>query len=143
MNWLNKNYFKLGILAAIFILLYYFYVIVVVPARQQEEAIKNCNAQSAMFSEQFQIESKQENPNIISFVAPQYHYSEQRSACLSKNGYVFPDHGGTGTYMIITDVNSNQQILRSVKNMYEQVAASSGVVTYDEFVAQAPSIMSN
>lgn len=143
MIWLSKNYFKLGILVAIFILLYYLYLIVVMPALQQEGAIKNCSVQGATFSEQFQMESKQEDSNIISFVTPQYHYSKQRGACLSENGYVFPDHGGTGTYMVITDINSNQQILQSVKNIYEQVDPSNGVVTYDEFVNQAPSIMSN
>jgi hypothetical protein len=143
MNWLSKNYFKLGVLVAVFVLLYYLYLIFVMPVLQQEDAAKNCSVQGAIFSEQFQTESKQENSNIISFITPQYHYSKQRSACLSENGYVFPDHGGTGTYMVVTDINSNQQILQSVKNIYEQIDPSNGVVTYDEFTAQAPSIMSN
>lgn len=143
MNWLNRNYFKLGVLVAMFVALYYLYLIVIVPISQQEGVIKECNTQGAIFSKQFQADSKQENPNIISFVAPQYHYSKERGVCLSEDGYVFPDHGGTGTYMIITDINYNQPILQSVKNMYEQVDPANGIVTYDQFISRASNVMSN
>ena len=143
MNWLGKNYFKLGILLVLVVLLYYAYVILVVPANQRQANVATCNTQGAVFSQEFQVESKDQNKNIISFVAPEYHYSEQRQACLSENGYIFPDHGGTGTYMVITNINSNEQILRSVQNIYEQTNPSEGVVTYDEFVKQAPAVMSN
>lgn len=142
MDWLGKNYFKIGILVAIFLALYLIYSAFAEPQMHRQRNIASCNTQGATFSQQFQSRSKQENPNIISFVAPRYHYSESRNTCLSQNGYVFPDHGGTGTYMVITDVESGQSILQSANNIYG-VNPSAGVVTYDDFMKQAASIMSN
>jgi hypothetical protein len=145
MDWINKNYFKVGILIAIFVILCYAYYFLAIfqPKVQLENNVMACAAEGANFSQVFQAESKQQDPNIISFVMPQYHYSQKSGSCLSENGYVFPDHGGTGTYMVITDVNSNKQILKSVQNIYQQVDPSNGIVTYDEFITQAPSVMSN
>lgn len=142
MNWLGKNYFKVGILIAVFIVLYFAYAAFVGPQIQKQTNISDCNAQGLSFSQQFQQNNRKENPQIISFVVPQYHYSKSRNTCLSENGYVFPDHGGTGTYMVITDLGSGKPVLQSAHNIYE-VNSSTTIVSYDDFLKQAPTIMSN
>jgi hypothetical protein len=104
----------------------------------------SCDTKGAIFSEKFQQENITADNYIDSFVTPQFHFSQQMNACLSENGYNFPDHGGEGTYMQITNVDTGAPVLRSIPNENgSDFNASQGLVSYSDFMLQASGIMSN
>jgi hypothetical protein len=104
----------------------------------------SCDASGAIFSEEFQQKSIAAGDYIDSFLTPQFHFSQQMNACLSENGYNFPDHGGEGTYMQITNVDTGAPVLRSIPNENgSDFNASQGLVSYSDFMLQASGIMSN
>ncbi|MGH7141033.1 MAG: hypothetical protein ACREGH_00150 [Minisyncoccia bacterium] len=143
MKWLKENYFKAGILIAVFALPYFLYFLPVVqPQLQLQSEIAACNQKGTRFNQQFDSQSLAENSNIESFVPPQYHFNQQMDVCLVENGFVFPDHGGTGTYMQLTNADTNKIVLQSAGNIWQQSDASQNVLTYQEFMNEAPSYMS-
>lgn len=103
---------------------------------------EDCNKRAMAFSEKFKQVTQENRKYINYFVLPKFHFNTEMNACLSENGFVFPDHGGEGTYLQIVNIDNNSFVLRSSQNAFgNDINPNNGIVSYDDFLLQEKDIM--